>query len=147
MTTYLHALAAGPDAEEAGDPPTFTATARVTAGVAVVTATGVLDGAAVPVLSKAVRAAVKVRTGHVVLDLDHALLGDESALVLAWVRAVLARQGTTLSLVTASHASISRLTEPPDAYVVLPTVALAVAVAGGVSPRHQRLVPRQLAVR
>ncbi|HEX3003540.1 MAG TPA: STAS domain-containing protein [Angustibacter sp.] len=146
--TYAQPVPAEPEAVDVPAPTAFEASARVTAGVAVITATGSLDGDAVPALRKAVRAALKVRTAHVVLDLNAAELCDESALILAWVRSVLARQGASLSLVTASHTSISWLHEfGHDAYRVLPTVPLAVGVAGGVSPRRQRLVPRQLVVR
>ena len=108
-----------------------------------------------PGLRKAVRAALKVRTAHVVLDLNAVELCDESSLILAWVRSVLARQGASLSLVTASHASISWLRESGhDTYRVLPTVPLAVGVAGGVSPAPAaaraapagRAVARQLVV-
>ncbi|MGN6299698.1 MAG: hypothetical protein ACTHN8_01230 [Angustibacter sp.] len=144
--TYAQPVPAPPAAADV--PAPFAASARVTAGVAVVTATGRLDRDAFGALRKAVQAALKVRTAHVVLDVNGAELGDESGLVLTWIRTVLARQGAALSLVTASHASISWLHEVgEDAYPVLPTVPLAVGLAGGVSPRQQRLVPRQLVVR
>ncbi|KQX69744.1 hypothetical protein [Angustibacter sp. Root456] len=143
-----HVQPAPAPSEAVADVAPFEASARVTAGVAVITATGPLDGDAFGALRKAVQAALKVRTAHVVLDVNGAELGQESVLVLGWIRAVLARQGASLSLVTASHASISWLQEfGHDAYRVLPTVPLAVGVAGGVSPRRQRLVPRQLVVR
>ncbi len=118
-------------------PEPFTATTRVTAGVAVLTLVGRLDASALPACSKAVQAALKVRTARAVVDLDDALLVDGSAQVLQRIKDFFARRGVTMTLVTASHESLSWLHETvQERYRVLPTVPLAVGVAAGTVPRQ-----------
>lgn len=128
--------------------PPFSASTRVAAGVAVLTLAGRLDAASLPVLRRAVEAALKVRTSRVVVDLNDAQLCAESAFVLRWVRSTLARQGASLTLVSAEHASLTWLHEEGhDAYRVLPTVPLAVGVAAGTAMRPQAAVLRSFAAR
>jgi hypothetical protein len=126
----------------------FSASTRVTAGVVVLTLVGPLDRRALPALRRAVRAALKVRTARAVVDLEGALLGEDSAPVLRWIRSALARHGgSSFLLVTASHASLTWLHEAGhDDYRVLPTVPLAVGVAAGTMLRSVT-VPRQLVIR
>lgn len=139
MTTEAQS-APTPSVGIAADPP-FSVSTHVIAGVAVLTPVGRLDAQAMPVLRQAVGAALKVRTPRAVVDLEETVLDDESALVLSWIRTALARHGASITLVTASHESLTWLHElAGDAYQVLPTVSLAVGAGAANGPGS---LPRQ----